>query len=241
MAAGGRCRDRQGGRQFFSLSLPGVTHSPDRAVPVFAEQEAAVFRDSDSDGAPPNVSVGCDKTRHKIFILAARFAGGMVERDANNFVTSTFLPVPRTVKCSEDISLVFGGELVAGVKAQIKRRGMRFHKYFGNDDFVGELGMFALVVRIDMVANVEPGPAIKAARAHTADVIRWQILPDFVPLVRAHPELIAARSTCNPHGVPNSPCVNFLPAAIRIELENAGTISFRGIIGIIRARADRDV
>src|SRR5467141_2003238 len=135
--------------RFFSLSLLGVTHSPDRAVSVFAEQEAAVFGDGDSDRAAPNVSVGRDKTSHKIFILAARFAGGMVEQDANNFVTSTFLPVPRTVKCSEDIAFVFGGKLVAGVKAQIKRRGMRFHKYVGDDDFVGELGMFALVVRID--------------------------------------------------------------------------------------------
>src|SRR6267378_696638 len=117
---------------------------------------------------------------------------------------------------------------------------MRFHKYVGDDDFVGELGGVALVVWIDMVANVEPGPAIKAARAHTADVVGRQILPDFVPLVCAHPELVAAGPKRNPDCVPNSPSVNFLLAAIRIKLENAGTISFRRIVGIIRARADRD-
>src|SRR6266550_3848414 len=157
--------------RFFSLSLLGITHSPDRAVSVFAEQEATVFGDGDSDGAAPNVSVGRDKTRHKIFILAARFAGGMVERHTNNFVASAFLPVPRTVERRKDVAFVFGGKLVAGVKAQIERGRMRLHEHVGDDHFIRKLGVFSLVAWIDMVANVEPGPAIKAARAHAADVI----------------------------------------------------------------------
>ena len=118
---------------------------------------------------------------------------------------------------------------------------MRLHEHVGDDHFIGKLGVFSLVAWIDMVANVKPGPAIKAAQAHTADVIGRQIVPDFVPLVRAHPELIAARPKCDPDGVSNSPCINFLPAAIGIELEDTGAISFRGTVGIIRARTDRDV
>src|SRR5439155_20041743 len=85
----------------------------------------------------------------------------------------------------------------------------------------------SLVVGIGVVSDVKPGPAIKTADAHAADVVWWQILADFVSLVCAHPELIAARSKCDPDGVPNSPRINFLVAGIGVELEDASAICFR--------------
>ena len=115
---------------------------------------------------------------------------------------------------------------------------MCLHKHIGHDDFIGKLGMFSLVARIDMVANVKPRPAIKAARLHTADVIGWQIVPEFVPFVCAHPKFVTAGPKRDPDGVSNSPRTNVLSAAIGIEFENTRPIRFRGIIGIIRARAD---
>ena len=48
---------------------------------------------------------------------------------------------------------------------------MRLYEHIGNDDLISELRMFAFVTRIDMVADVKPGPAIETAGADTADVV----------------------------------------------------------------------
>jgi hypothetical protein len=58
-----------------SLRLSAVAHPPDCTVAVFADEEAAIFGDCDSNGATPNLAVGCDETGYEIFVLAARFAG----------------------------------------------------------------------------------------------------------------------------------------------------------------------
>src|SRR6266550_5358397 len=115
---------------------------------------------------------------------------------------------------------------------------MRLYKHVWDDHFIGKLRMLSFVAGIDMAADIKPGPPIKTAGFHTADIIRRQILPKLVALVCAHPELVPARSKCDADSVSNSPRINFLPAAIGIEFENARAIRFRGVIGIIRARAD---
>src|SRR5437870_12078160 len=71
--------------------------------------------------------------------------------------------------------------------------------------------MFAFVTRVDVVADVKPGPAIETAGTDTTDVVGRQIFTEFVPLVCAHPELIAAGAKCNSDGVSNSPRINFWP------------------------------
>ena len=52
-----------------------VAHAPDGLVTVFADQDAAVFRNGDSDWATPDLAVGRDKAGYEVFIFAARFAG----------------------------------------------------------------------------------------------------------------------------------------------------------------------
>jgi hypothetical protein len=73
---------------------PLVAHSPDVAVAVFAEEEAAILGDGDSNRATPDFAVGRSETGDEIFIFAPRFARGVIERDADDFVTGAFLPVP---------------------------------------------------------------------------------------------------------------------------------------------------
>ena len=74
--------------------LPAIAHSPDRAVPVFADEKAAVFGDSNSYRATPDFAVRCDETGHEIVVFSARFARRMIEWDAHDFVTGAFHPVP---------------------------------------------------------------------------------------------------------------------------------------------------
>src|SRR6266436_7292773 len=96
-------------------------------------------------------------------------------------------------------------------------------------------------MRIRVIADVKPRPSIKTARVDTAYVVGRMIFADFIPLVRAHPKLVAARTKCDSYRVADSPCVNFSISPIRIELVNARAIGFRTAIGNIRARTDGDV
>src|SRR5207253_6253961 len=61
---------------------------------------------------------------------------------------------------------------------------------------------------------------------------------DFIPLVRAHPKLVAARTKCYSYSIANSPRVNFSIRTIGIELEDSRAIGFRSVVGNIRARTD---
>src|SRR6266550_1798351 len=106
---------------------------------------------------------------------------------------------------------------------------MRLHKHVWHDHFIGQLRMLSFVARIDVVAEIKPGPAIKPPGADTADVIRRQILSNLVSLVCAHPEFVAAWTKCDPDSVSDSPRINLLSASIRIEFENTRPIRFRGI------------
>src|SRR5207248_2806516 len=88
---------------------------------------------------------------------------------------------------------------------------MRLYEHIRHDHFIGKLGMFSFVARIDMVGDIKPGPAIKPAGFDTADVIGGQIIAEFVPFVCAHPKLITAWTKCDPDGISNSPRTNFCP------------------------------
>src|SRR5512132_4064734 len=106
---------------------------------------------------------------------------------------------------------------------------MRLHEHIGDYDFVGELGMLSLVARILMISDVIPRPAVKSAGTHVADVVGWQIFADLVPLVCAHPQLVCAWPKRDADCVANSPGVNLLSGAVRIELEDARAIFFRSV------------
>src|SRR4029079_3006397 len=101
--------------------------------------------------------------------------------------------------------------------------------------------MLSLVPRILMISDVIPRPAVKSAGTHAADVIWRRIFADLVPLVCTHTKLVCAWSKRDADGIANSPGVNLLPAAVRIELEDARAIFFRSVIRHIRERADRHV
>src|SRR5215467_13074035 len=136
---------------------------------------------------------------------------------------------------SEDVAFVFGWKLVTGIKTEVERSRVCLYEHIGNDDLIGELGMLSLVMRILMISDVIPRPSIKTPTTHTADVVGWQIFADFVPLICAHPKLVCAWPKRDADGVANSPCVNLLPSAVRIKLEDACTIFFRSVIRHIRA------
>jgi hypothetical protein len=56
------------------LVLPPVGYPPDRAVPVFAKKEAAIFCDRDPGGPAPGVTFGSDEAGDEIFVIAITFS-----------------------------------------------------------------------------------------------------------------------------------------------------------------------
>src|SRR6266550_2402829 len=96
--------------------------------------------------------------------------------------------------------------------------------------------MFSFVVRVLMIADVKPRPAIKTPGAYAADVIGRKVFADFIAFIGAHPEFVTARAKCDSYGIPDSPRINLLFCAIRVKLEDARAILFASIIRNIVAR-----
>src|SRR5437868_1848293 len=221
--------------------VPGETHTPNCSMPVFAKEQTAVFRNRDSNWPTPNSRIGCDKPGDEVVVLARRFSAVLVERHAHNFVAGAASSVPRPMERSKNVAAIFGRELVAGVKANIERSGMRLHQHIRNECFGGQLRMFAAMPRVFVSANVKPRPAVKSAGLNVTDVVRYEIFAEIVTFVRAHPQFVSSRPKCDPHGIANSPGENLFARTIRIKLENACSLAFRGIVRIIRAGAHRDI
>src|SRR5690242_7884037 len=96
---------------------------------------------------------------------------------------------------------------------------MRLDQHVGDNHFVSELGMSAFMPRVRMVTSVEPWPAIKSARLHSADVIGRQIVAEFVPLVSAHPQFIGFGSKGDSDRITNSPGEYFFTGTVRVQLK----------------------
>src|SRR5205823_14575665 len=94
--------------------------------------------------------------------------------------------------------------------------------------------MLSFVARILMISDVIPRPAVKSAGTHAADVVGRQIFTNFVALIRAHPQLIAAGTKCYSYSIANSPRIDFSIRTIGIELEDSRALGFRSVVGNIR-------
>src|SRR5471032_2763592 len=173
-------------------SLSGVTHAPDRLISVFAEEEAAVFGDGNTDGTPPHVSVGGDETSYEIFVVAPRSSGRFIERDPDDLVTCPSLAIPGTVEGRKDVALIFRRKFGAFVETEIERGRVALDEHVRRQNLAGKLGMLARVARVLMISEIKPWPAIEPSRLHVADVIWHQIVAQFIAFVSAHPELICA-------------------------------------------------
>ena len=73
------------------------------------------------------------------------------------------------------------------VESHFERRGMRLNQNVGNDNFAGEVGSLALVMRILVVSDVVPGPFVASRRPLLRDVVGRQIV--------AHPVALRWSST----------------------------------------------
>ncbi len=88
-----------------------IAHAPDSVVAVLAEEQAAVFRDSDSDRAPPDFSFRRDEASDEVFVFAVRLAGRFVDGHADNLVSGAARLIPGAVERGEEVAFVFRRKL----------------------------------------------------------------------------------------------------------------------------------
>src|ERR1700680_16362 len=103
--------------------------------------------------------------------------------------------------------------------------------------------MFASQPWIRMPAGIEPRPPIETALLNVSDVIRRQVVAQFVPLIRRAPEFSRRRVQSQANRIPNSRGVNAHELSFRRVLENIGAMEF-GRMGVrvidVGARTNRD-
>src|SRR2546423_6415740 len=182
-----------------SLRTAAIGDPPDRAVSILADEQRAVMRHRDADGARPNRGVVNDKAGHEVLVFATRLA--VLEPHAHHFVAGALRPVPRAVLGGERIAGVFGRKLVAAVDDHPHRGGMCLDQHVGHGDLVLEVRPLAAVARVFVGAKIVPGPAVEGAIAHARHEVGHKIVAETVALVGRAPEIAALRVHGEPHAV----------------------------------------
>src|SRR5947209_3142856 len=121
---------------------------------------------------------------------------------------------------------------------------MRLHKHVGDDYFVLQLGMLALMAWILMAADVIPRPAVEASVLDVGNVLRGKIVANVVAFVDGTPRLARFGINGNAHAIANTGGEDAASGAVGIEFEDVGTLKFHAIVvGIVDVgvRADGDV
>ena len=110
----------------------------------------------------------------------------------------------------------------------------------GRGDLVGILRSHAI---IDVLAPVAIGPAVEAAFTHRGEVIRHQILAQFVPLVDHCPQLPGARLDRQCRRVAQAGGIGLVGAGFGVDLPDHGAVDFglHAALGDVAVRADTDI
>jgi len=115
--------------------LAGVGDVPNAARAIVGDEEAAIFSDSDADGAAPDLAVRGDEAGEEVFVAA--FGSAVVHGDADDFVTGAVLAIPRAVFGCEGVAIVGGGELelVGGIEDHLQRGHVWLDEHVGSNHF----------------------------------------------------------------------------------------------------------
>src|SRR6266478_3447552 len=101
----------------------------------------------------------------------------------------------------EAVSTIFRRKRAAVVESQPKRSRVRLDQNVGNGDFALEIGTFAGVMRIFVVADIEPWPAIKCAFLHAGDVVWNEVVAQTVTFIGRAIYVPARGMNGHPHAV----------------------------------------
>src|SRR5260221_8254851 len=158
-----------------------------------------------------------------------------MERAANYFVAWADGAVPRAVLGGKNVAAIFGGKLRALIKSELERSIVRLEENVGNDGFIFQFRMLAVVARILMGADVPPRPAIKAAFLNVGDVVGDEIVAQSIALVDGAPEFAGfGMDGQAAAGIADSVGIDAHIGAIGVELQNISAVFFFGCgVGVV--------
>src|SRR6267142_5643828 len=146
-----------------------MADAPDRAVAVLGDQQRAVMGDGDPDRASPDLAVIDDEAGDEILVFARRLA--VLEADTNDLVAGPLRTVPRAMLRGEGVAAIVRRKIVSLVEGQSERGGVRLKQHIGDGHLVLEIGTFAGMPGIFMIADIEPRPAIKSLLADAGHIV----------------------------------------------------------------------
>ncbi len=172
----------------------GVGDAPQRAVAVLGEQQRAVMRRRHANRTAPHaVGIG-DEAGDEILVAAVRHAVAQV--DPYDFIAGAVAAVPGSVQRHEGVALVVARkcrDAGAGVEGHAERRRVRLDQHIRDGDVANEVGAFALVPRVLVVADIVPRPAVEFSLLHPGDVVGGKIVAEAVALVGGTPQGVRRR------------------------------------------------
>src|SRR5260221_12997104 len=152
-----------------------------------------------------------------------------MQRDADYFVACADGAVPRAVLGGKNVAAIFGGKLRALIKSELERSIVRLEENVGNDGFVFQFRMLAVVARILMGPDGPPGPTVEPAFLNVSDVVGDEIVAQTVALVDGAPEFTSFGADGQAAaGITDSVSINAHIGAIGVELQNIGAVFFFG-------------
>src|SRR5215469_15926624 len=160
------------------VTLFSVADVPDRHGAVVRNVHRAIFGYGNTYRRTPLLAIGQYKAGQEIFVDAVRFS--VLERHAYHFAAGTRGPVPGAVLGSKQIAFILLRKLIAFVESQAERSAVWLNQNVGNDRFAHEFRRRARFAGIRVVADVEPRPAIEPAFLDRSDVVRHQVVAEFV-------------------------------------------------------------
>src|SRR5438105_9899955 len=98
----------------FLLLLARVTDSPNRIRSIVGDEQRTIAAHGNTDRASPDIAVvGCEAGQE---VLIFSCGSSLLERHPDHFIARALVAVPGAMLGSEDVAVIFAGELVALIK-----------------------------------------------------------------------------------------------------------------------------
>src|SRR5438067_1833942 len=137
--------------------------------------------------------------------------------------------IPRTMQSNECAVAIALRKLRSRVERNADSSGVSLNQNIRYDCTVNEVGPFAFVFGVVIIADVRIRPAIESAVFDGCDVVRNKIVAERVPLIDRNPDSIGAGIERQADRIANSRSEDAVACAIRVVFIDGGAPFFFAI------------
>src|SRR5882724_7089110 len=125
----------------------------------------------------------------------------ILERDECYLVACAAGAVPRAVFSNKSATVITRWKLFAIVKSKLQGSDMGSEEHVGNDGPGDKIRLLRFDARVDVVSDVAVGPTVKSTVLQAGQIIRRQIVAEFIALVHGGPRSAGHRFDREPNGI----------------------------------------